>query len=801
MSWGQQGSSELILFGIPIPVSEDREAGRLDQQRRYYDLLQNSGDAAYITAIDGTILEMNMAGCKMLGATLEELLGSNAKDWYVNPGDRKKFRKEIEDQGTVNSYPLSLKRHDGSLLEVLITSTIWKIDDSPAGFIGLIQDVTKEHRAQELLAEREARFRMLASIAPVGIYLTNDVGGCIYVNEAWCALTGISSEDAKGPGWINTIYDEDFDQVTAAWDRLVNDGEEFALEYRFQSSTGRITWVSGKARPLLNENSIISGYIGVITDISERKLFEAALEASESQYRLLVENASDVVLTTDSDGCINYVNLAIETLTGYTSAEILGKHNADLASPESRSAVEGIFHSQIQEGIHERELEYPILTKSGEHRWVEQRSKLIKTETGIRGFEGVIRDITERKRAEEAEHQRLALAEALQETAAAINSTLDIDEVLDLILVSVKQVVPHDMVNIMLVEDGIATIARHRGYVDWGVDSEINGLKFSVEGLPNFRTMVETRRPFIIADTQDCPDWTVEPGTEWIRSYAGAPIRVEDEIIGFLNLDSMFPNVFTPDHEAPLQAFADQAGVALKNAELFANLTARNQELYAFSHTVAHDLKAPLQILLGYADLLKRGVAKTEQKELMVSSDMISSFALKMGTIIDSLLLLAEVRGKELELATVDMQATAESAALRFENLIQSRGITLAIDEDMPSAMTYGPWIEEVFANLIGNAVKYIGRENPAPRIEVRGYTAGLQIVYEVIDNGLGISEDDQKNLFQPFARFHKTENLGHGLGLTITQRILHKLKGEISATSKPGEGTTFRFNLPISKN
>jgi signal transduction histidine kinase len=111
--------------------------------------------------------------------------------------------------------------------------------------------------------------------------------------------------------------------------------------------------------------------------------------------------------------------------------------------------------------------------------------------------------------------------------------------------------------------------------------------------------------------------------------------------------------------------------------------------------------------------------------------------------------------------------------------------------------MGYGPWIEEVFANLISNAVKYIGKDNEAPCITIRGMRDGDMVRYEVEDNGLGIKPEDQARLFDMFSRFHKGEEAGFGLGMSIIQRIVTKLKGTMGVQSEPGVGSTFWFALP----
>jgi signal transduction histidine kinase len=113
--------------------------------------------------------------------------------------------------------------------------------------------------------------------------------------------------------------------------------------------------------------------------------------------------------------------------------------------------------------------------------------------------------------------------------------------------------------------------------------------------------------------------------------------------------------------------------------------------------------------------------------------------------------------------------------------------------------MGYAPWLGHVFSNLLGNAVKYIGKDNPSPRIAIQGAVNERVARFEVEDNGLGISSNDQGALFDKFSRFHKAEAPGSGLGLTIVDMIIHRLGGKLGVTSEPGRGSTFWFELPAA--
>jgi diguanylate cyclase (GGDEF)-like protein len=178
-------------------------------------------------------------------------------------------------------------------------------------------------------------------------------------------------------------------------------------------------------------------------------------------------------------------------------------------------------------------------------------------------------DISERKQMEQGEKENRALAEALRDTAAALNSTLKLEEVLERILINVGRVVPHDAVNIMLLKDGIAGINRFHGYTELGLEEALKSMRLPLKDMPFLRRMAENGVPVFVADTSAEPEWVAIPETAWIRSYAGAPIRIKGEPVGFINLDSAQVGFYSTAHAERLRAFADQAAIAIENARLY----------------------------------------------------------------------------------------------------------------------------------------------------------------------------------------------------------------------------------------
>jgi len=236
-------------------------------------------------------------------------------------------------------------------------------------------------------------------------------------------------------------------------------------------------------------------------------------------------------------------------------------------------------------------------------------------------------------------------------------------------------------------------------------------------------------------------------------------------------------------------------------------LQTRNEDLRAYAHSVAHDLKTPLGLIIGYAGILRSHLDELTKDERGDYLDTIMRTSTKMSHIISEMLLLAEVREAEVPISPLNMAAIVDETLLRLEATIAACQAEIIRPAEWPAVIGYAGWIEEVWANYISNALKYGGHP---PRIEL-GFSlldaegadpdTATGVRFWVSDNGIGLTTEQQAALFRSHSRLGQTNNNGHGLGLSIVKRIVEKLGGQVSvdSTGVPGEGSTFGFTLPIA--
>jgi signal transduction histidine kinase len=261
---------------------------------------------------------------------------------------------------------------------------------------------------------------------------------------------------------------------------------------------------------------------------------------------------------------------------------------------------------------------------------------------------------------------------------------------------------------------------------------------------------------------------------------------------------------FLRQHQlAEARAALETANQALQ--QNIVELEASNAELDAFAHTVAHDLKNPIGALIGFSSLLESRLQNMPAEKAVSTLQRVTAAGYKLARIVDELLLLASVRKMEqVQKGVLDMALIVAEAQERLADMIANTQADIIVPTTWPEALGYAPWVEEVWTNYLSNALKYGGAP---PRVEL-GYSifeAGGQsstssIQFWVQDNGPGLTTEQQSRLFTQFTRLHQVRIEGHGLGLSIVQRIVAKLGGAVGVESAVGQGSRFWFALPLSE-
>ena len=540
-------------------------------------------------------------------------------------------------------------------------------------------------------------------------------------------------------------------------------------------------------------------------EVAERRRGEDELRKLTSA----VEHSASTVVITDTVPRIEYVNPAFTRMTGYTLDEVRGRNPRLLKS--GRQSLE--FYQDLWATLLRGEVwrgEFINRKKNGELYYEATRITPVHNAAGhVTHYVAVKDDITDRKKSEEALSLLNERLKILREIDQAILGAHSPSAIARAGLGRLSQVVPAKRVSIVEFDPGgICEVLAIEATRELGLDVTcwLKHLYRLLSQKPQIQGVANLHQRAHHIPLHD------ELYAEGVRAYVIVPLREQDQVIGALILESDLPDVFSADHVNIAAEVAGLLSVALHQAQLRASLAlrteeleAQNAELDAFAHTVAHDLKNPLGVVITYSEFLTSYFDRLEPDQLKQAAGMAANSAVKAINIVNNLLLLTSTNKQAVELKPLDMAKIVQETQQRLKNMILEYQPEISLPAEWPLALGHAPWLEEVWVNYFSNALKYGGSP---PVLELGGEllpnVAGNDITSRLArfwlrDNGRGLTPQEQARLFTPFERLSQANIGGHGLGLSIVKRIVEKLGGTVGVQSTVGQGSIFFFTLPAS--
>ena len=400
---GAAGVERVACILQDITEAKRAQEALADAERKYREMFENAQEGIFRSTPDGRYLAANSALARMHGFdSPKDLMRERtdiSRDVYADPKRREAFKKLMESEGVVTGFEFQLTRKDRERIWVSVNARVVRdAQERIMYYEGTVLDITKQKRAQEKLQASEERYRDLVENSREFIG-THDLNGLILsANQAGAAALGVKLEELVGHNICDFMAPEFDPQFDKYMEKVRAQGGTHGLMVMMTSSGERRIWeyynslrTEGVAEPIVR---------GIARDITEQRLAEKALRESEERYRELFENSRDAIYVHDLGGRYVSVNRAAELLSGFDRQEILGKHYSNFIAPRNLRNARENFCRKLDAPV-ETIYEAEVVCKNGHRIPVEISSRMIYRDEQPVGVQGIARDITERKRAQQ----------------------------------------------------------------------------------------------------------------------------------------------------------------------------------------------------------------------------------------------------------------------------------------------------------------------------------------------------------------------------------------------------------------
>jgi PAS domain S-box-containing protein len=777
----------VVVSHANITERKQAEARLKESEEKFRNLVEQSPLSIMITNPDGKVVQVNSAFVKLWEMT-EDTLGEFYKKYNMlqdmnakKAGDMPLIEKAYKDGESVilpsiQYDPLEMMKESGfdkpSGRKRWIQCRIYPTKDEGgrlSNVVHIIEDITERKQVEESLKESEEKFRNLVDQSPLSIQISNPDGKVIQVNPAYLKLWGIT-ESILGELYekYNVLQDRHAKElgVMPLIEKAYKNGEvvnlpsiqydprEMMKASGFDKPSGRKRWIQTSIYPTKDEGGRLLNVVHIEEDITDRKQAEEKLVESETKYRQLVEDISDVIYSVDTKGDVVFVSPAIKSLIGYDPHEVIGKHFSSFVHAEDIETMKKGLESALAGKI--IPTDYRILNKAGSYIWGRALSKVVKDDkNNILGIRGAISDITERKRIEE----ELRISE--QEKSLILNNTAEI-------------IAFHDQdhnikwVNKAYLEAtglSISKIIGQKCFHAWGLDRLCTGCPVLVA--------METGEPQEAELTpQNQEHWPPDQGNWAVRA---TPVKDDGGyVIGAIEV--AFDITLRKQAEEKIRYYTEKLKALAFQLTLSEEKERRHIAADLHDH-IGHSLAlARMQL-----DAALKATSKTERTVLINDVSNILLDAIQ-GTK-DLIFELSSPLMNEIGLATAISEWLEEYMERRYglETELTDKCEDVSLDIDLRAILFRN--VRELFTNII--------KHSRAKKVSVVLEGSEDSYIIKVKDDGIGFDLEKKTQEVQQ----------ERGFGLFSIKERMADLGGSVEILSQPGKGTQIIMSAPIKNS
>ena len=757
-------------------VEHKRTAEALrESQTKLQAIFDNSVDAICVSKAGNHVM-VNPAYLKLFGyGRSEQLLGTSVLELIAASHRefvREDMRRRANSEAAPTHYATRGLRRSGSEFDLEVEVCAYKLKGE-IYTLAILRDVTERKRAEQLLRESEALKSATLESALDCIIAINHEGKVIEWNPAAEKTFGYRRAEVLGremgdliiPRSLRGKHRQGLARFLATGEALVlgkrvemtamhADGREFPVELA-------ITRIQSDGPPM---------FTGYVREISERK----RAEATRNQLAAIVESSGDAIIGETLEGTILSWNAAAVRIFGYSAEEIVGRSISLLVPPELQGEEEKILE-KLKNGERIEHYETARSRKDGSRVDVSLSISPLQDSSGrIIGASKISRDITERKRAEDALRESEARKSAILETALDAILSIDHEGRVHEWNPAAEKIFGYSRTEALGRKmDELIIPSSLREYYRDGLAEYLMTGAGSLLGRPIELTVMRG------------------DGTEFRAELAITRNSWEDPTMYTCFLRDITERKRAEEEIQKLNADLEQRVI-----ERTAQLEAINKELTSFTYSVSHDLRAPLRALQGLSNALLEDYAARFDDIGKDYCRRIVTAAGRMDTLIQDLLAYSRLSRTDLELKAVDLALVVSDVKHQLESDLQENKVELAVEGVLPAVLGHRATLGQVMGNLVSNAIKFVA-PGVRPRVRIRAEESGDFFRLWVEDNGIGVALEHQERIFRIFERLHGVETYpGTGIGLAIVQKGVERLGGRVGLESAPGEGSRFWIEL-----
>lgn len=639
-------------------------------------------------------------------------------------------------------------------------------------FLVILLWVISSRDAARLLAERARLDATLRSIGD-GVIATDQQGKVDLMNRVAEELTGTPEQRGAGMRLEQLLRFRDrHSGKPVSLDEAIADGGERTV---LASSDGREHAIELSAAPI-RPGSGAAGTVLVVRDVTERNARARALAASEANYRYTIELNPQIPWRATPEGAIELFSDRWLALTGQAREAAVGAGWSDVVLAEDLPAAMQAWARALASG-EPLDIEFRIRAADGQVRWMRSRANPRRDDTGaIVAWYGLTEDIHARKESELALGSRLAQIETIYRAVPVGLGLVGAD------------------LRLAELNDALAEVsAMDKRAIVGRAPAEVLPAPMG-ERVSRFLEQVVRERRQVTGVEFNMPATDAAPQRDWLASYY--PVLDGDDLQGIVVALLEVTQIKAAQREL---IEANQL-LERRVEERTARIAEANAELRAFAHTVAHDLRAPLRNVEGFATALVEDEAGRMSEDGRLFAERIVAAVVRMDRLITDLLAYSRLSRAELRLERVELGLVMKTVLRDLEAQIEESGAQLDVAWPLPAVRGNATILAQVIGNLVSNAIKFVDRD-VAPRITIAGSREGAVVRLLIGDNGIGIAPQHREHVFGVFERLHGHERYpGTGIGLAIVKKGMERMEGKVAILDREGGGTTFELTLQAAE-